>query len=152
MESKQNFVVTVGGHLVGFIKSLSYKEMEVVFGKPNSIGDKYKTCAEWNVKDTKQNPIYIYDYKETNLYDSDLPSIEEFKESNKPIDWHIGSSNPSIDYEGLSVFISQKLKKNVEVISDDEEFERQLDHPDIPQEFRDRHSRKSKTVLPKQQK
>lgn len=69
----------------------SYKELEELLGKPNSEGDQCKVSTEWVFKETDTGEIVtLYDYKETNLYSREMPSVEEFRSRNQ-YDWHIGA-------------------------------------------------------------
>lgn len=72
--------------LIGYYTT-SYRNLVSLFGKP-SDGGCYKVSTEWNV--TYKGKTYsIYDYKETNLYDEELPSVEEFRRL-PYYTWHIG--------------------------------------------------------------
>lgn len=72
----------------------SYEKLVELFGLPNSEGDDFKTSTEWVLKDPEGNILTIYDYKATNLYYKDYPSIEEFRKLKK-YEWHIGGNNKS---------------------------------------------------------
>ena len=54
------------------------------------------------------NIVTIYDYKETDLYDEDLPSVEEFR-SLPEYEWHIGAANKA-QAEKLMSFLKEKIK------------------------------------------
>lgn len=72
--------------LIGYYTT-SYRKLVDMFGPP-SDGDGYKVSTEWIV--TYNDSTYtIYDYKDTDLYDEFLPSVEEFR-SKCYYKWHIG--------------------------------------------------------------
>lgn len=74
--------------LVGNIDA-SYKELEALLGPPNgeASGDG-KVSTEWVLGHNGQ-VFSLYDYKETSLYDSELPSVEAFR-AQPSYCWHIG--------------------------------------------------------------
>jgi hypothetical protein len=68
----------------------SYKDIVKRFGPPNTDGDEYKVSTEWVFESDSGEVFTVYDYKETSLYDSELPSVATFR--NMPeYDWHIGA-------------------------------------------------------------
>ncbi len=74
--------------LGGYITA-SYAELERLLGPPNAASDGYKVSTEWTL--SFNGAIYtLYDYKETNFYDDDLPSVDEFR-ALPNYDWHVGS-------------------------------------------------------------
>ncbi len=83
-----------GTYLVGSIHT-SYAELVDAFGEPLP-GDDYKVSSEWIIRDTLSGKVFtIYDWKETDLYREDLPTVEKFRSSGRTT-WHIGGkSNPS---------------------------------------------------------
>lgn len=69
----------------------SYKALRAKLG-PSIGGDGYKVSTSWLVNDKVTGIVFeVYDYKETNLYDSSLQSVRSFR-SRPSYDWHIGSS------------------------------------------------------------
>ena len=83
------------GHLVGDITA-SYQEMYDVLGKPNGRGDDHKITTEWRLRGKDESGFYIYDWKQTNLFHPAYPSLQEFRSSRMPYEWHIGGkSDPS---------------------------------------------------------
>ncbi len=82
-----------GGSLQGTITA-SYARLVELFGPPNSEGDGYKVSTEWCLKHNGRR-FRLYDYKDTNLYDSDNPSVEEFRNL-KSFEWHVGASDASV--------------------------------------------------------
>lgn len=84
-----------GGDAVGtcFQRGLcaSYKDLVAVLGEPEE-SDGYKVSSEWTLTREGGGCVTIYDYKCTNLYDDDLPSVEEFR-AYESHEWHIDASN-----------------------------------------------------------
>lgn len=66
---------------------VSPKRLIEVFGDPADC-DFNKVSAEWRFTGPG-GPFTIYDWKETSLYDDDLPSPIELLQG-PPISWHIG--------------------------------------------------------------
>lgn len=72
--------------LIGYYTA-SFTELVNVFGQP--FGEDYdKVSTQWNITHNGSN-YYLYDYKETNMYDEDLPSVQEFRNLTS-YNWHIG--------------------------------------------------------------
>ena len=83
-----------GGSLAGYLTA-SYKDLKAILGPPNVKGDGYKTSTEWNLM--FQGCVFtLYDYKDTSLYDRDLPSPAAFRRL-PSFDWHIGASRGSVN-------------------------------------------------------
>lgn len=84
--------VVLGGDLNGTCAKgslrTSFGELVRLFGPPNGNGDGYKVSTEWVLTYGGQ-PFSIYDYKGTRSYESDLPTVEEFRRLPE-YDWHIG--------------------------------------------------------------
>jgi len=95
-----------GGSRIGYI-TLSYAELVQLFGEPG-FDDGYKVSSEWAIVGPR---VYctIYDYKETNLYDDDLPSVDEFR-ALPSYEWHIGGS---CDIPRFARWISEQLGREV---------------------------------------
>lgn len=85
-----------GTSLQGYV-SASYASLVEAFGEP-SEADGYKVSSEWSFEDPDTKEVFsLYDYKETALYDDDLPSVERFRER-ELFDWHIGArGNGGVD-------------------------------------------------------
>jgi hypothetical protein len=77
---------------IGYLDT-SFENLIRHFGLPNGIGDDYKVSTKWILHDYKGRIITIYDYKETNLYSDENPSVEEFRRR-KSYQWHIGGTTP----------------------------------------------------------
>lgn len=58
---------------------VSYDDLVKLFGEPNGYGDDYKISTYWTLEDNKGRVATIHDWKNTNLYEDDLPSVEEFR-------------------------------------------------------------------------
>lgn len=67
----------------------SYAQLVGVLGESThgASGDG-KVSTEWALT-FEGEPFTVYDYKETNLYDADCPSVEEFRRM-ESYAWHIG--------------------------------------------------------------
>jgi len=81
----------IGTSLQGMIP-INYNKLVDLFGLPNSKGDDYKVSTEWILEDNLGRIVTIYDYKETNLYSSELPTVSKFRKLNI-YDWHIGAND-----------------------------------------------------------
>lgn len=67
----------------------SYSDLVTLLGEPNAGSDGYKVSTEWCV--TYSNQTYsIYDYKETSLYDEEMPTVKVFR-GRDHYDWHVGA-------------------------------------------------------------
>lgn len=73
----------------------SYARLVELFGPP-AESDGYKVSGEWVFTSDpitgRRETFTIYDYRETELYASSLPTIEEFR-AQPSYDWHIGGKN-----------------------------------------------------------
>lgn len=81
-----------GTSLIGYLET-SFETLVKHFGLPNGTGDDYKVSTEWILEDDKGRTITIYDYKETNLYSSENPTVEQFRRR-KSYQWHVGGQTP----------------------------------------------------------
>ncbi len=69
--------------------SATYPELVRVLGAPNpGYSDNYKTTTAWDLLDGR---VQIYDYKATNLYDQDLPSVAKLR--SRRYNWHISTDH-----------------------------------------------------------
>lgn len=81
----------LGTCLQGYVEA-SYEQLHKLFGEPLEHPDPYKVSSEWIIQFDDGSIATIYDYKETNLYDSCGPSVEEFRAL--PLySWHIGGTS-----------------------------------------------------------
>lgn len=66
----------------------NYKTLAKYFGEAES-SDEYKVSGEWTFEDNNGNVFTIYDYKETELYDSSYPSVKQFRKLPE-VTFHVG--------------------------------------------------------------
>lgn len=57
----------------------SYNDLLELFGEPNGDTDDYKISTAWELVDNLGRCVGIEDWKQTDLYDPDYPSVEEFR-------------------------------------------------------------------------
>lgn len=88
-----------GTHKVGEI-CIRFLDLVTLFGMPEE-SDGYKVSGEWRFVADDGRIFTIYDWKETSLYDSDLPSVEEFRENPNPQMFSVGGHK----VEGSADFI-----------------------------------------------
>lgn len=94
---------TDGSCLQGETRALTYAQIHAVLGEPLPHSDEYKVSTEWVVRDVKTNRTFtVYDYKETCLYDENLPSVADFRANKYGYNWHIGSRSR----DGVGEFIA----------------------------------------------
>lgn len=74
----------------------TYEELEKAFGQPCE-SDGYKVSTEWKLKYNGE-VFSIYDYKATNLYDPELPTVKKFRSDKKPKVWSVGGRKKSIPF------------------------------------------------------
>lgn len=80
-----------GGSLQGEFRA-RYTDLVKLLGDPNPYeGGDGKVSTEWTLSFRGEH-FRVYDYKETSLYDSDLPSVREFRQLSS-YDWHVGCSD-----------------------------------------------------------
>ena len=97
---------TNGTSLQGYF-NCSYKVLEAIFGEPVK-SDEYKVSTEWVFEDVETGDVYtLYDWKETNLYSPNYPSVDEFR-SLKSYEWHIGGYDDPSD---LINFLNKKVEE-----------------------------------------
>lgn len=73
----------------------SYSALVRAFGEPPEPSGDDKTTAEWVFAGPNGEITTLYDYKATNLYSGELPSVEEFRKQTS-YTWHIGAETESI--------------------------------------------------------
>ena len=56
----------------------NYAKLVELFGEPQE-SDGYKVSGEWVFTDDDGNVFTLYDWKETELYDDQLPSVKQFR-------------------------------------------------------------------------
>lgn len=91
--------------------SMTFGECAMIFGV-KSVSDDYKTAEE---RFFVVNGVYcsLYDWKETSLYDKELPHLKTLKSEGKIIDFHIGSKEPLSDENLNEVkrFVGERLNR-----------------------------------------
>ncbi len=99
---KGNTVSMVGTWLQGYF-TCAFADLVRILGAPSSDawasptdGDG-KVSTEWTVRADDGRVFTVYDYKETSLYDSDLPSVDAFR-AQPSHRWHIGGSTSCADF------------------------------------------------------
>jgi hypothetical protein len=96
------------GGLIGYL-DCSFATLQKVFGDPVD-GSESKISTEWSIVDTQTGARFaIYDWKETNLYSDNLPSVEEFRALPSYI-WHIGGMS-KLDFDALTTFLTECNKE-----------------------------------------
>lgn len=92
---------------------IGYADLVKEFGEPHYSGvEGDKISTQWTfTSDDKKIAISLYDYKDTNLYDDSLPSVEEFR-SMKSFEWHVGAKSES-DANLFKAFLSGIFKRRV---------------------------------------
>lgn len=88
------------GHKLGEFVA-SYSDLRDLFGEPNSEADGYKVSTEWVLEDENGEVIYIGDWKETNLYDEEYPTVEQFR-NQISANWSIGGTDKDLAYKLLN--------------------------------------------------
>ena len=102
MKNDQSLNV-IGTSLKGTFEA-TYKELVGILGEPCKFADKYKVSTEWKIK-FDGHIFTIYDFKETNLYSNELPTVKEFRSDPLPKYWHVGG------YENPDYFLYNLLEK-----------------------------------------
>lgn len=69
-----------------------YCDLVCLLGEPD-VCDMYKVSGEWVLQDDEGNIVTLYDWKSTNLYDPDYPSVAEFRDSMEFQEFHVGGHN-----------------------------------------------------------
>jgi hypothetical protein len=106
---------TSGTSLQGHFTA-SYKELEAAFGKPQYTGKRSpdsdgKVSTEWYFTESVAGAVAtLYDYKETSLYGSGLPSVTAFR-ARPEHDWHIGARDKGTA-NSLIAFLARKLGRS----------------------------------------
>lgn len=84
-----------GTSLKGYVIT-RFEWMVERFGPPLD-GDGYKSSGEWYFSDDKGNAFTVYDWKMTDLYDSGLMSVKEFRQLDE-YKFHIGGNADATDF------------------------------------------------------
>ena len=70
----------------------TFQELVALLGELEQ-GDDYKVSGEWIVKDRVGNVCTVYDWKSTNLYAPDYPTVAQFRAGKRPTTFNIGGHN-----------------------------------------------------------
>ena len=62
----------------GQTRRSSHQALTLVFGEPRP-GDERKVSGVWNFRADDGDVVTLYDWKSTDLYDADRPSLKEFR-------------------------------------------------------------------------
>ena len=93
-----------GTHRVAEVDT-TYAKIAKVFGPPIE-SDGYKVSGEWVFTDAEGNVFTLYDWKSTSLYDSDLPTVYEFRRKRKPVTFNVGGNS---DATAFLFWLKQKI-------------------------------------------
>ena len=89
---QSNWVNLDGTSLQGCVEA-SFAQLRQIFGDPLPETDGYKVSTEWVLLCPVDGmTVTLYDYKETNLYSKDYPTVEEFR-ANPSYEWHVGAKD-----------------------------------------------------------
>lgn len=101
-----NYAAIDGTSLKGYVIA-SYAELKRLFGDAPEC-DGYKISGQWVFENNDGNVFTLYDWKETELYDDELPSVKKFRNSDEPTEFHVGGKTSAIDFIN---WIDYKLSK-----------------------------------------
>lgn len=89
---------------------LVYKDIENAFGPPQE-GSENKISGEWLFTNEETGAVFtLYDWKSTSLYDDDLPSVEEFRESESQAIFNIGGHKRGSDLSSFKSFLLNRIE------------------------------------------
>lgn len=94
-----------GTSLKGYVTA-NYAKLVELFGESRD-SDEYKVSGEWTFSDDEGNVFTLYDWKETSLYDSSLPSVAAFRQQDKA-EFHVGGRGNAADFID---FLNEVLNK-----------------------------------------
>lgn len=97
MKFKRDNDADIGGtSLKGYVHA-KYKELESLFGEPLE-GDGLKVSGEWVFVSEQGDTFTIYDWKQTELYDNELPSIKKFRASDDVVEFNVGGRTSAVEF------------------------------------------------------
>ena len=100
--------VSIGTSEMGNIQ-LVYSDIVRAFGEPMK-SDEYKISGKWVFHDKEAGVVFtLYDWKSTNLYDPDYPSVEEFRADPEPQTFNIGG-NRAMDVEEFKSLLKKQIE------------------------------------------
>ena len=85
----------------------NYSELAEVFGHAQ-MADGYKISGEWIFESEDGDIVTLYDWKETCLYDSDYPSVSDFRNS-CGANFHIGANSKEVAKQ-FTVWLTAQLE------------------------------------------
>ena len=91
-----------GTSLKGHVRA-RFSDIVRVLGEPLSDDDGYKVSGCWTLTDDNGNVVTLYDWKCSNLYDENLPSVEQFRASTNVTTFNVGAH----DYGAARRFIEE---------------------------------------------
>lgn len=75
---KVDFDADINGTSLKGHVTANYNKLVKLFGEPME-SDGYKVSGEWVFTDDDGNVFTLYDWKSTELYDDELPSVKQFR-------------------------------------------------------------------------
>lgn len=84
----------------------SYPELENLFGEPLD-GDGYKISGLWTFVNKEGEVFTLYDWKQTELYDNELPSIKKFRDSDEVVEFNVGGRTSAVEF---LQWLNEKIK------------------------------------------
>lgn len=75
----------------------TFAELLALFGMPEE-SDGHKSSGDWIFESNKGDVFTIYDWKSTSLYDSSLPSVDEFRRSPAIVTFSVGGRGNASDF------------------------------------------------------
>lgn len=79
-----------GTSLKGYLLA-RYCDLVAILGAPEGC-DGYKVSGEWCFRTPEGECVTLYDWKSTNLYDPDYPSVAEFRASEEFQEFNVGGN------------------------------------------------------------
>ena len=100
-----------GTCLVGHLDT-NYKQLKKLFGEPEE-SDGCKVSGEWVFKDRTSKDVFtVYDWKQTDLYDTGYPSVDEFRDSDSNYAFSVGGHNSKkMEAEKFIAWMKTQLDK-----------------------------------------
>lgn len=85
-----------GTHKQGELQT-TFGQLLAVFGMPEE-SDGHKSSGDWIFESKAGDVFTIYDWKSTSLYDSSLPSVDEFRRSPAIVTFSVGGRGNASDF------------------------------------------------------
>jgi hypothetical protein len=88
----------------------TFGQLLAVFGMPEE-SDGHKSSGDWLFSSDNGDVFTIYDWKATSLYDSSLPSVEEFRSSPNLVEFSVGGQGDASEFlSWVSFKLSEEAK------------------------------------------